>query len=246
MKAVFEGLVFWSLLPLVMPQALLVRRNALRLPSATGPAHGTVGDGPAKRLLAIGDSIIAGVGAEHFSGSLTAQTAKALAERLGIRISWTALGLNGADVNTVLRRLVPQLPGLEADYIIVSVGINDVTSLSRLGAWRNGLAALLSALARHSPRAVIAVAGMPPLQVFPALPQPLRAWLGFRATILGREMQRLVAETPGTVHVPMEVDLQPGTFAEDGYHPSERSYVVFGQGMAEHLVNPLEHKPVLT
>ena len=246
MKNLFGSLLFWGFLPLAIPQALWVRRNTPRLPVASGLAHGTVGQGPAKCLLAIGDSIIAGVGAAHYSGSLTVQTAKALAKQLGISVNWSAHGLNGADVNTVLHRLVPQLPAIEADYIIVSVGINDVTSMSRLGTWRDGLGALLAALANHSPNAVIAVAGMPPLQIFPALPQPLRAWLGFRANVLDEEMRRLVSGVPNSIHIPLKVDLEPGTFAIDGYHPSERSYISFGQGMAEHIISQLEPGSALT
>lgn len=239
-------MLFWGFLPFAIPQALWVRRNALRLPAASGLAHGTVGQGPAKRLLAVGDSIISGVGAGDYSGSLTVQTAKALAEQLGISVNWSAHGLNGADVSTVLHSLVPQLPESEADYIIVSVGINDVTSLSRLSTWRKGMETLLAALAHHSPNAVIAVAGMPPLQVFPALPQPLRTWLGFRANILGEEMRRIVTGFPKAIHVPLKVDLQPGTFAIDGYHPSEHSYISFGKGMAEHIISQLEPGPALT
>lgn len=245
MRLLFDSLRFWCLLPLVFPQALYVRRYATRLPTAAGLASGTVGSGQEKRLLAIGDSIIAGVGARCYSASLTAQAAKALAERLNVAISWSAYGLNGANVHTVLRDLVPQLPRQSADYIILSVGINDVTSLSRRDTWRRGLEALLTALVRHSPNAVVALAGMPPLQVFPALPQPLRAWLGVRAQTLGMDMQPIVAGFPNTLLVPLNIDPQPGTFAVDGYHPSESSYVSYGRGMAEHIINRLEPEPVL-
>ena len=55
-----RNVVFWGSLPFLAPQALYVRRTAPRFAEASGPSKGAIGAGPGKRLVAIGDSIVAG------------------------------------------------------------------------------------------------------------------------------------------------------------------------------------------
>ena len=120
-----RNVLFWAAFPFLVPQALYVRRTAPRFAPAGGPAEGSVGNGKQIRLLAIGDSIIAGVGATDFSKALVGQTAAALAESKNCRVSWLALGVSGYDSSRVLEYLIPELPGVALEYVILSVGVNE-------------------------------------------------------------------------------------------------------------------------
>lgn len=228
--------LFWCAVPFLIPQALYVRKTAPRFAPADGPTEGTVGKGNAIRLLAIGDSIIAGVGASQLPKALVGQTARALAESLDQMVVWQALGVSGYNSTKVLQLLCPQLPEHEFDYIIVSVGVNDITGLTTLRTWRRNLSALLDKLAAHSPNAVIAVAGMPPMHGFPLLPQPLRATFGFRARVFDAATRVIVEQRQNVLHVPLDFEPNPDKFSPDGYHPSEESYIEFGRGMADALL----------
>ena len=228
-----RSLLFWTLFPFVLPQAIRVRKNAPRFPGAGGPREGTTGKGAPLNLLAVGDSIIAGVGAGDLSRALVGQTAEQLADRLGCRIDWAARGSIGADSNKILHRLVTRLPEMKADVILLSVGVNDVTGLTRVSRWQQNLTDLLTALQRHSPGAIVAVAGIPPLKGFPLLPQPLRALFGLRGDIFDRAARKMVSRYPWALYVPLEFDPTPEKFSADGYHPSEESYTLFGQMMAD-------------
>lgn len=230
-----RGLLFWSLLPFVCVQALRVRRNASRLAPAGGPSLGRCGSGPPFRLLGIGDSIVAGVGASTLERALVGRTAEALAASTGCTIEWQAIGRSGIDSGGMLAELLGELPSAPVDAFVVSVGVNDVTSLSRLSTWRRNLAALLQALATHSPAAVIAFAGMPPLHEFPLLPQPLRALIGFRGESLDRISRCVIAAHALARHVPIVLQTQGERFCADGFHPSEASYVEFGRVMARQI-----------
>jgi lysophospholipase L1-like esterase len=183
-------------------------------------------------LLAIGDSIIAGVGARQLSQALVGQTAAALAGELNCRIDWTAHGFIGANSTNLVDECLPALGELRADMIITSIGVNDVTSLTPLARWRRNVQTLLDALARPNQEALIAFAGLPPLGCFPLLPQPLRAALGFRAGELDRVAREVVNEHPRGIYVPIEFETSPEPFSADGYHPSEASYTIFGETMA--------------
>lgn len=231
-----RNLLFWIVFPFLIPQALYVRRTAPRFAPAGGPVNGSVGDGEQAHLLAIGDSIIAGVGASELSRALVGQAATALAHARQCRISWQALGRSGFDSARILENLVPLLPGDTFDYVIVSVGVNDITGLTSMRQWSRNLTALLRALQHHSPDALIAVAGMPPLHGFPLLPQPLRATFGMRARAFDDIARRVVDQRERCTHVPLDFEPEPAKFSPDGYHPSEESYTEFGRHMAESLL----------
>ena len=231
-----RNLLFWGLLPLLAPQALYVRRTAPRFAGAGGPRKGTFGKGRDYRLLAVGDSIIAGVGADHISDALVGRTASTLAELLDASIQWHAMGGIGYRAEKIVEEFLPALPAEPADFIIVSVGVNDITGLTPLPSWRRRLRLLLDRLHAHSPQASVAVAGVPPLGKFPLLPQPLRAVAGLRAASFDECCREVIAEFANAIHVPVSFDFSPGKFAADGYHPSEESYGKFGEEMARGLL----------
>lgn len=118
----------------------------------------------------------------------------------------------------------------------VEGSVNDITGLTTIRKWRRNLALLLSELQAHSPNAVIAVAGMPPLHAFPLLPQPLRAVFGMRARIFDKVAIKVINGYRNAIHVPLDFEPDPEKFAPDGYHPSEESYVEFGRYMADGLL----------
>ena len=230
-----RGFFFWGALPFLLPQALYVRRFAPRLPPAAGPTEGSYGRGRRLRLIGIGDSIIAGVGANRLSDALIGRTAEALATCSNRLVHWSAVGLNGANSASVLQQLLPRLPPEKADVIILSMGVNDVTALTRLAQWTRNIRELLRLLRAHSPDSLITVAGLPPLHEFPLLPQPLRAVLGVRARMLDGALHEIVATTANSVYVPLDFDPAPEKFASDGYHPSAEGYREYGDSMARRI-----------
>lgn len=223
--------LFWLALPFVAPQALLVRRRAPRFPVAEGAMTGTAGRGRALRLVGIGDSVIAGVGAATTDRAVVARTAAELARRLDCRVDWRALGIVGAGAGQVHRDLVPAVTRRDTDLWLVSVGVNDVTSLKSARRWRTELEALLAALRSHSPGSVVVLLGVPPMGTFPLLPRPLRGLLGLRAANLDR-IGKAVAESRGVIHRPYARTLLPGQFSGDGYHPSPAGHQAVADDVA--------------
>jgi lysophospholipase L1-like esterase len=216
----------------MLPQAVALRRNAPRFPSAAGPTEGSVGSGRDVRLLAIGDSIVAGVGARLLSRALVGQTALSLSERSEVRVQWQAIGKTGITSGRFIETHLDRLPRQAPDYVIVSLGVNDVTSLSTVGRWRRNLRTLFDALADRYPETLVVFAGMPPLSGFPLLPQPLRAWVGMRGRVFDRASVEVARDYDLVEHVPLEFETDPAAFADDGFHPNEDSYAVYGDEMA--------------
>ena len=232
-----RNLIFWSSLPVLLPQALQVRRAAPRFRPAAGDPWGRIPGPTPKRLIAIGDSIIAGVGIGRHEHALVGCTARSLSQSLKAGINWTSLGCTGLTSSDILTKLVPQLDPEPVDFIMVSAGVNDITTLSTLSAWRRSLGALLNALHRHSPDARIALAGVPPMHCFPLLPQPLRQISGLRSQSFDQVARRVIGELDFAAYTPLEKPLMPTQFAPDGYHPGQEACIEFGKTMASALLS---------
>lgn len=231
-----RGLLFWAAIPWVLPQAAWVRHRAPRFADAAGPKTGAVGHGELSiRLLALGDSIIAGVGADSLDRALVGRFSARWAELSGHRVAWRAIARTGVDTRGIVNQLLDRLPPEPQDVIIVSTGVNDVTGLTRVRAFRQHLNDLLCGLRAHSPGAVIGLAGMPPLGGFPLLPWPLRSLLGLRRDHLDAVMRALAEDFDRVQHVPVRFETLPERFADDGFHPNEASYRQLGQALAEAL-----------
>lgn len=214
--------LFWMLMPLAAPQGLAARRRAPRFAPASGPKTGRAGDaesGPL-RLLAIGDSIIEGVGCSTLEEAFAGQFAAHLALATGSCVDWQALGKTGACAAEIAAALLPQVQDRSLDIIVISVGVNDVSGLKRSAGFRRDVAALLDGLRERAPNALIVLCGMPQMQRFPLLPQPLRWLAGLRAQTFDAISAQLASERPGAHHEPTAYHPAPHEFAADGYHPN--------------------------
>jgi len=227
--------LFWSAVPLLLPQALWVRRNTPRFAAPAGAERGAVMQpnvhAAPLRLIGLGDSIIAGVGAQTADDCLTAQLARELSAQRGISVEWSNIGRIGATTTRVLRDLVKRLPATSADLLLVSTGVNDVTSLRQRGEWSREIRRLADTLAEHSPEATALFLGLPPMQAFPALPAPLRQLLGLRARLFDETLAETLAGHPRARHVALTLEAAPDMFCADGFHPSPAAYALIARAL---------------
>ena len=235
-----RNLIFWGLFPFALPQAIRLKRTATRLPPPACATEGVVGEGERLRLVGVGDSVIAGVGVDRLQDAFVGQATQALAQTLGRKVHWSVHGRSGARAETLLSEFLPTLPDESADVILLSVGVNDITGLVPLPVWKARLARIIASLRRHSPNAVIGLAGVPPLGGFPLLPEPLRFASGQRGKTFDRAGRRIVRRFAGVVHMPVEFEATHDNFCDDGFHPSQKSYALFGRRMARLVAEELD------
>ncbi|HEV2220060.1 MAG TPA: SGNH/GDSL hydrolase family protein [Casimicrobiaceae bacterium] len=218
------GRIFiYALFPVMFSQAFALRRHALSFLPPVGPQEGRIGRGDPLHFLAIGDSIIAGVGARRIEQSTVAQVARFMSGRLSREVNWHAAGRIGASARDVRVDVVPGLPPRTFDAILVSVGVNDVLKFERSARYRRQLLKLLHELRKHSPGAVIACLGLPPLDEFPKLRRPLRWIVGMRVRRFDQVARDALERVPDIVHIPVRFSPRAEMFSDDGLHPSETS-----------------------
>jgi lysophospholipase L1-like esterase len=231
------------LAPVLIAQAKRLRRVALELPEPTGQRHGvaTYADAIAQprplSLLIAGDSSAAGVGAETQDDALASQLAVALAERIQRDVHWHLIAKTGLTSIGLLNLLSSQtLPAV--DVAVIIIGVNDITHNVAVGhalRARSRIVRMLRAItgARH-----ILFPGLPAVERFPLLPQPL-AWYGGAQARRNNDLQARWAAHPRrsafVSHVPMDGFTHPKLMAEDGFHPSPMLYAMVAAHFAETL-----------
>lgn len=221
------------LAPALAVQGTRVRRSTPRLPDASGPRAGTTGTGEPLDLLVLGESTVAGVGARQHGEALAGQLSSALAERGGQTVRWRAVGRTGADARAVHTELLVEACANRADIVVIALGVNDTIGLHGSGRYRRDLLRLIGALRAQLGQVTVLLAGVPPMDRFPNLPQPLRAVLGLRSRMLDAAAAEMAA-LPGVTHAPVPSGLlSAGAFAADGFHPGPAGYRAWGRQLAD-------------
>ncbi|MEP2715776.1 SGNH/GDSL hydrolase family protein [Pseudophaeobacter sp.] len=220
------------LLPLLLLQGIAVRRRALILPEPSGPRQGQCGSGPLLRLLIAGDSSAAGVGTSDQAQALSGQMAAQLATNF--ELHWQLQATTGHKTRDTLAQLAA-LPKQRFDVVVLALGVNDVTS----GTSRRGFAREQSQLMqlledRFEPDLILA-SGVPQMQLFPALPQPLAWVLGRQSTRLDTVLKAEAQNRPNVLHLPFELPQDPDLAAKDGYHPSAQAYHLWAELLVQHI-----------
>jgi lysophospholipase L1-like esterase len=228
----------WLLGPLLLWQGARVRATALRLPEAAGERSREGGE---LRLLIVGDSSAAGVGASHQGEALAGRLAEALAARLDRPVGWQLVATSGHRSAQALDAL-RSTELAAADVLVTALGVNDVVDQVKP---HEALAALdaIHALARERAGVRLTVhCAAPPMQAFPLLPQPLRWFFGRQAARFNAALQARVAGQPARRVVPLPEALQHNAaalMAADGFHPGPPGYALWAQALADHIVTDL-------
>ena len=145
------------------------------------------------------------------------------------------LGRSGASARHLVAEFIEPAAPIDADVVVIALGVNDTISVSPVGRWVDALEALLLVCAGHRPHAAIVLSGVPPMQIFPAFPAPLRHVLGLRARVLDRAAVRWAGGHASVTHVPhpstAPADV-PAMFCADRFHPSAAGYARWGAALA--------------
>ncbi|MEV6523753.1 SGNH/GDSL hydrolase family protein [Longispora sp. NPDC051575] len=212
LTGVLFGQVQWAKRVIPLPDA----------PPPDGSGH-YPGDGPTLRMVMLGDSSAAGLGADH-----PAQTPGAMiAAALGQPVDYRCLAVVGADS----RHLAPQVEAAltePVDLAVMIIGGNDVTHGVRPGTAVSLLTAAVKALREHGAQVVVGTC--PDLGTIQPIQPPLR-WV---ARTLSRQLaaaQTTAIEGVGGHAVQLGALLGPEflaapeqMFSADRYHPSAAGY----------------------
>jgi len=233
--------------PVLFAQGKRLRRTTPLLPDAALPWSGrfdsrTSTGQPALRLLVLGDSTAAGVGAQTQNEALPGNLARELGTRWGMDVAWIAMGANGATAHDLVERFLGPATAEPYDFVFLTIGANDALGIRSRRAFGRDLRVILSALRTASPDATIMMSSLPAFFRFVLLPNPLRFNLYLHSQNLEREARHVVADYPGVIMSPPPPPYTEGFFATDLFHPSASGY----RDWAEFAVNDAFERGQLT
>ena len=239
-RYIFYGFIILPFTPFLYLQGKYVRFKVGRLPDAEGETSGKHGEHTkALKLLAIGESTVAGVGAKNHAEALTGQFARHLSAATNRTVHWHAIGESGITVKETLERLVPKLPEENFDVILIALGGNDVFTLSSPRKWRRGMINLIEILREKYPEAKILSANVPMVRDFIAMPNPLRYVLSRLAKLHHFNSMEFISELENVVYYD-DVKRVTDDFFSDGIHPSAYGYDLWAADMVEFMRKKLK------
>lgn len=227
-------------LAVVLAEVAFVLGRA-QLPSETGyvvdlVARPAGGGGEPVELVMLGDSTVAGIGAPEVGGSLPAQVAQRVADRLGRPVHVVGLGISGARTDEVLAVQVPEIA--RADVVAVVAGSNDVIHVTPPWLLPGRTRRLLEAVHERAGVPVV-LGGTPEFSTLESFPQPLR-WLSGAVAdeVRRRQAQGVRGLGPWASFVDIAALAsprflgRPDSLAEDRFHPSPLGYGFWADALA--------------
>ena len=222
-----------ALIPALVIQGSRVKKNTPRLPEPEGLRDGQTGTGKAISILILGDSAAAGVGVDTQQDALLGSVIDAL--KLDYAIDWKLHAKSGDGTGQIIKN-VHTLENKHFDVVLTSVGVNDVTKLMSSKQWIKKQKDLYTLIQQKFSPALVVAAGVPPMDMFPALPNPLSWLFGQYAKQMNNELAQLVQTRTNMKWI--EYDLQKYQslnleMASDGFHPSKEIYQIWGNTAAD-------------
>ena len=221
--------------PLLYLQGRVTRWKVGVLSEAAGDKRGKHGEGDAAKLLVIGESTVAGLGASTHEKALAGQFARVLSEHIGRAVRWHVVGKNGVTARQTIDQLLPLVPDESFDHILVGLGGNDVLKLSSPRKWRRDMTELLSLLRQKNADATIFLTNCPMIIASPVMPQPIKAILWELSKMHDANIRELTASMERVFYYPQPIGFHSDGFFADGLHPSEQGYSDWAEAMMEYF-----------
>lgn len=193
---------------------------------------------PELALAALGDSSIAGVGAERVADCLAVQIGQRLADRTGRVVRVRGYGVSGARTADVADAQVPALDRTSPpDAVVVVVGANDIVHVTPPWQYQHDLTRLLAAL-RARVHVPIVLCSLPEVRAISLVGHPLRDVAIAYGRMLDVIQRRAVRDAAGVTLVDARRQAgpvflrRPDAMAEDGFHPSGVGYALLAGSLA--------------
>lgn len=197
------------------------------------------------RLVTLGDSSIAGVGASRLSACLAVQIAERVAAGCDRAVHLRGCGVSGARTADIARQACSLDPAAPPDAIVVVVGANDVAHVTPPWRYVRTVASAHRGLLDRVDAPVI-VCSLPEFRAMTVVGAPLPTLAVVYGRLLGALQRRTLRRIPGVHWVDGRALAGPAfrrlphAMAADGYHPSDLGYTLLADALAPAVVTALQ------
>ena len=213
--------------PIWLIQAFYLKKTAVRLPEAKGER--LLNEEKSKRqYLILGDSVAAGVGVEYIGDALAGHILQLANEHIKGDVSWQVLAKSGDKLSDLITQY-KSCPSIVASHVVISIGVNDVTSFTSTKKWKTQLTELFDLIVSRNPACQIVLIAVPDMGQFPLLKWPLNQVFSWRSKKINRKSISCITSYSQVIFQSIDVSAEPKHFASDGYHPSSLSCKMLAQ-----------------
>jgi lysophospholipase L1-like esterase len=185
--------------------------------------------------LILGDSAAAGVGAATQAEALSGQLVAQLTQEW--QVDWRLIARSGSTTADLLAHLRKRPLDPAWDVAVLSLGVNDAIRRCTPAQFAAQQRELLALLRKTAGVRRLYLSGLPPVHRFPALPEPLRWYLGAAATQLDQTLAAVAADEAGCEYVNLRAvaELDAAAIASDGFHPGPLVYTLWAAAVADRI-----------
>ena len=235
--------------PFLMLHGLYILRH---MPDLQPPNdhRGQIGDGGNPlRVLALGESSVAGIGVETHKDGVIHTITQILSKKLQQSFIYEIVAQSGYTAQQTIDLLLDKINMQNPDLIIIGLGGNDTFRANFPWTWRKTIENLIHQLHNHGLKAPILFLNLPPVRDFPAFHPIARFFAGEIADALGKELEALSNNT-NTIYFPKEkvrvkdwvkrhyeyTKLEVPDLFSDGIHPTLLTYQVWALEMSTFIM----------
>lgn len=253
------SILYFPFLPLMYFQSKKIKNSVPKLPEAKGIEGLSISSQSTPstiRMLAIGESTIAGVGVQTHQEGFTGALADTLSQQLNADIIWKVYARSGYTAKKIIQKIIPKITETKIDLLIIGIGGNDAFTLNNPERWKKETKELIINLKEKYPNAPIVFCSMPPIKEFPAFTSLIKATIGNLVQILGEELVEVIKEfdnvyyqndviTINSWNKKFGLDYTASHYFSDGVHPSKFAFQIWAKYLADKIVNEEKLKNVL-
>lgn len=247
LKYTLGAIVSAPLLPILYFQGKKLRRDIPSLPEAKNlEGEFTANSDKKIRLLAIGESTIAGVGVDTHENGFTGAIAMELSQLKNASVHWRVYARSGYTAERVRLKILPKIKETNWDVIVIGLGGNDSFTLNTPKRWKSTIHQLIQDVKDRFPHSTIVFSNMPPIKEFIAFTPVIKFTVGNLVEILGQELKTVVAQYDNVYYNDEVITINGwlnrvpegsvvSDFFSDGVHPSPLTYQVWGKDTARFI-----------
>ncbi|WP_050977317.1 SGNH/GDSL hydrolase family protein [Nitritalea halalkaliphila] len=185
-----------------------------------------------RRVLVIGESTAAGVGASSAETTFAACLHRALDTGYGV-VNVGKNGLRAVGLPTLYAK--HRLEEERFTAIVLLIGANDCFRLSSPQRYYIHMMEFMQQLRAAHPQTPILLLDLPPVHLFPALAGVLARVMRVQRGLLRATTLKLLRFLPQARFIPYPEAFPPDFFASDGVHPSDAGYAAMAQVCAKQI-----------
>ncbi|TFV97881.1 hypothetical protein E4S40_04375 [Algoriphagus kandeliae] len=209
----------YPMLPYLIYQAKTVRKNNPLPPAKSN--HLILGES-SKRILILGESTAAGVGASQPETTLAGNIFHLFQEKYQV-INLGKNGLRAKELIPTFKEDLGTNPS-KLEGIFLFIGANDCFRLTKPTDYKSDLENIISWLYKSYSPEWFYLSDIPPVHIFPSFTPQLKYFLLGQRKFLSKEMENIASQYSNMIYEEIQFDLSPEFFAIDGIHPSDYGY----------------------